>query len=353
MELRARIRPLPRRAALMAALVALVASAVAGAVAPSAHAAKKKKAPVVTQGLPDGRRRRRGADHPRPNFIRRPQEEHRGVQARRRARGVRQGRRRHDEDAVGDGPGGAAQARSRSRRRPGSDPLPPARPRQTLGKRFTSLKHSPIVWARARRAGRGRTGRLRRRQDQERRRRRRRQRPAARTPSRRGSAPTRASADTRRRRRRGRLRVPLRARPQRRRVPAARTCSSPTRARCRIRTRGFADAGRRLRRRLADADARSTTSGSTRTAVDEDRPRSLDALSYSDGEQYTRSRRIASGTHDGRREPSWPRPATRRPSSSSAWAASAGYRTVRLEDPSPASPGGITTPCARSSGCST
>jgi hypothetical protein len=52
MELRARIRPLSRRAAFVAALVALVASAVAGAVAPSAHAAKKKKAPVITKVSP-------------------------------------------------------------------------------------------------------------------------------------------------------------------------------------------------------------------------------------------------------------------------------------------------------------
>jgi hypothetical protein len=52
MELRARIRPLSRRAAFLAALVALVASAVAGAVAPSAHAAKKKKAPAITRVAP-------------------------------------------------------------------------------------------------------------------------------------------------------------------------------------------------------------------------------------------------------------------------------------------------------------
>jgi hypothetical protein len=52
MELRARIRPLPRRAAFAAACVALFASAVAGALAPSAHAAKKKKAPVITKVAP-------------------------------------------------------------------------------------------------------------------------------------------------------------------------------------------------------------------------------------------------------------------------------------------------------------
>jgi hypothetical protein len=52
MELRARIRPLSRRAAFVAALVAIVASAVAGAVAPSAHAAKKAKVPVITKVSP-------------------------------------------------------------------------------------------------------------------------------------------------------------------------------------------------------------------------------------------------------------------------------------------------------------
>jgi hypothetical protein len=52
MELRARIRPFSRRAAFAAASVALFASAVAGAAAPSAHAAKKKKAPVITSVAP-------------------------------------------------------------------------------------------------------------------------------------------------------------------------------------------------------------------------------------------------------------------------------------------------------------
>jgi hypothetical protein len=51
MELRARIRPFPRRAAFAAASVALFASAVAGAVAPSAHAAKKKS-PVIKSVAP-------------------------------------------------------------------------------------------------------------------------------------------------------------------------------------------------------------------------------------------------------------------------------------------------------------
>jgi hypothetical protein len=53
MELRARIRPLPRRAAVIAALAAVAASAVAGAVAQPADAKKKKKkAPVITAIAP-------------------------------------------------------------------------------------------------------------------------------------------------------------------------------------------------------------------------------------------------------------------------------------------------------------
>ena len=51
MALRLRIRPHSRRAAWIAALVALLASAVAGAIAPSAHAAKRK-APVITSIAP-------------------------------------------------------------------------------------------------------------------------------------------------------------------------------------------------------------------------------------------------------------------------------------------------------------
>jgi hypothetical protein len=53
MELRARIRPLSRRAAFAAACVALLVSALAAAIAPPAHAAKKKKrAPVITRVAP-------------------------------------------------------------------------------------------------------------------------------------------------------------------------------------------------------------------------------------------------------------------------------------------------------------
>ena len=53
MELRARIRPLSRRAAFAAACAALLVSALAAAIAPPAHAAKKKKkAPVITAVAP-------------------------------------------------------------------------------------------------------------------------------------------------------------------------------------------------------------------------------------------------------------------------------------------------------------
>jgi hypothetical protein len=52
MELRARIQPLPRRAAFAAACAAMVVSALAAAIAPPAHAAKKKKAPVITAVAP-------------------------------------------------------------------------------------------------------------------------------------------------------------------------------------------------------------------------------------------------------------------------------------------------------------
>ena len=52
MELRARIRPLPRRAAILAACVALLVTALAAAIAPPANAAKKKKAPVITRVAP-------------------------------------------------------------------------------------------------------------------------------------------------------------------------------------------------------------------------------------------------------------------------------------------------------------
>src|ERR1700754_5056276 len=61
-------------------------------------------------------------------------------------------------------------------------------------------------------------------------------------------------------------------------------------------------------------------------------PRSLDALSYSDGEQYTRSRRITGGVNDGRREPTLVAATYDKHAAFAAWASAAGYRTVHLED---------------------
>ena len=62
-------------------------------------------------------------------------------------------------------------------------------------------------------------------------------------------------------------------------------------------------------------------------------PRSLDELSYSDGEQYTRSRRAVGGTNDGRRVPTLAAAGYSKNAEFVAWAQSAGYRTVHLEDP--------------------
>ena len=56
---------------------------------------------MITAVAPKRRRGRRDADDPRPQLPRRAQQEHRGLQARGRPRGVRQGGRRHEEDAAG------------------------------------------------------------------------------------------------------------------------------------------------------------------------------------------------------------------------------------------------------------
>jgi hypothetical protein len=70
----------------------------------------------------------------------------------------------------------------------------------------------------------------------------------------------------------------------------------------------------------------------------------LSPLSYSDGEQYSRSRRIEGGTHAGRRMPwlrpgerdgQFGRPADQLPQTFAEWAASKGYRTVKLSHRSP------------------
>ena len=70
----------------------------------------------------------------------------------------------------------------------------------------------------------------------------------------------------------------------------------------------------------------------------------LTPLSYSDGEQYSRSRRIESGSHAGRRQPwlrpgdrdgQYGRPASELPPTFAEWAATRGYRTVMLSHRTP------------------
>ena len=61
-------------------------------------------------------------------------------------------------------------------------------------------------------------------------------------------------------------------------------------------------------------------------------PRSLEALSYSDGEQYTRSVRIAGGGNDGRRQPTLAAANYAKAADFGAWATGAGFRTVSLSD---------------------
>jgi len=62
-------------------------------------------------------------------------------------------------------------------------------------------------------------------------------------------------------------------------------------------------------------------------------PRSLDALSYSDGEQYSRSARLAGGANDGRRTPTLAAANYDKAADFAAWAAAAGYRNVWLSPP--------------------
>jgi hypothetical protein len=63
--------------------------------------------------------------------------------------------------------------------------------------------------------------------------------------------------------------------------------------------------------------------------------RSLDSLSYSDGEQYTRSARIVGGTHDGRRKPTLAADGYDKHGQFVNWAIGAGYRNVMLAPPGP------------------
>ena len=55
-----------------------------------------------------------------------------------------------------------------------------------------------------------------------------------------------------------------------------------------------------------------------------------DPLYYSDGEQYSISRRIASGPDAGRREPTWPPPTYNKRTEFINWASAHGYRQVEL-----------------------
>jgi hypothetical protein len=66
-------------------------------------------------------------------------------------------------------------------------------------------------------------------------------------------------------------------------------------------------------------------------------PRSLDALSYSDGEQYSRSRRVSGGQHDGRREPTLGRVSYDKHQQFLSWVndPANGYNPVWLEQGSP------------------
>jgi hypothetical protein len=59
-------------------------------------------------------------------------------------------------------------------------------------------------------------------------------------------------------------------------------------------------------------------------------PRSLDALSYSDGEQYTRTSRVSGGLHDGRRVPTLAAAEYDKNVNFVAWASDNGYRSVML-----------------------
>ena len=114
---------------------------------PTAKAAKKSKAPVIKKVSPIDVAVGETLTIRGKNFIRGALQEHRGVQARRRAGRVRQGRRRHQEDARHQGARVAAGVLRAQRRQPRSDALPHPHPGRKFGKKLHQDKLSPVVSA--------------------------------------------------------------------------------------------------------------------------------------------------------------------------------------------------------------
>ena len=253
MELRARIRPLSRRAAFAAASVALFASAVAGAVAPPPTPPRRARRRSITEGRAAGRRRRRGADDPRPQ-LHPGRNKNTVVFKRAGARAVfAKARCGHEEDA----------ARSRCRRRCRSsswsrsgNPVPTRFRLRVLAKQVRQEVHDAASAPRSSPARARRKpvvpddrGRLRRRQHQNGVDDRRRRRPA-RGRHREGDRHRSVQARHRRRRRRGRVRVPV----------GARTSTTTS-------TRQPEQAARRTRASAVPEPAASRTATSTTTAT--------------------------------------------------------------------------------------
>ena len=92
---------------------------------------------------------------------------------------------------------------------------------------------------------------------------------------------------------------------------------------------------RRLRRRLADAQRRSTTSGSTPTSVTHTDPRDARRAVLLGRQAVHALAIIPSGPDAGRHEPTLPRAATTSTTQFLAWARRNGYRTVLLDDNAP------------------